>query len=274
MGLGALVAGTVYLSLFGPLTWRAARIMNVEPTSALLLLEFPKELDANFFASTFPRWSAPEARPVVYGFATLYGAVGVVGALVIAAGGVLRIAMMANGLFFGFYFTRFVATEALEILPRSAIEGRLLYFKLAYLMLSYYTAWALTALVSKDELAREKFEFSLSGGQALFAGWILSKGFGAAAAVYAGAVYLACTFVTLTASEMVFRRLRRFARAVTDREDWGDLEEERYLPPRALVKVVKAAWTNERGVVVISATVNLAFPALVVAIYRLVLEGR
>lgn len=63
------------------------------------------------------------------------------------AGGLIRLALTSNALVGGFYLTRFIGIHLVGILPPSAIDDRMMYFKLAYIMLSYYLSFALTAIL-------------------------------------------------------------------------------------------------------------------------------
>ncbi len=148
-----------------------------------------------------------------------------------------------------------------------------MYFRLAYIMLSYYVSFAAAALLSHDEISREKLDFFSGGLQGLFAGWVLTTGFGDAGAVYAGALYIVCTFASFLLIEPLFRRLIWLLHAMSGAKQLP-LAEERYLSVPLALASARFAWSRARGVVWLVAAAWSAFPVFVVVLYHLGLEAR
>jgi hypothetical protein len=264
IGIGFMIAGVIYVAIFAPLTWFSARAAGRDPLGTLLLLDIPPGL----LRKPFLDLSVPSAQPFLFALATLYGVMLVVVVLRIAAGGLLTFASSAVGIYIGCLLTGFLSIYLFGGQPISFLESRALFlFTLAYLMLSYYAATAAIALSSKDELSRGKYDVLFGGAQGLFAGWILSRGYGNDAAVFAGMFYLFCTFVATATAEMVFRQVLRVLQGL-DRDDaFALFWEERSVSYTMLLNAIKTAWKEERFWLMFAVVLNCGFP-LLVAILR------
>lgn len=264
----AFVTGICYAVVFTPLAWVAARHAGLEPVGVLLLQDFPTSWMRNSLL-IFPPWSSLDARPVLYTYGALYGAIGLVSSCVFLAGGMQRLVVASNGVFFGFLSTAYAAV-LFGVLPQAAFDGRLFRAKLSYVLLSYYAASSLAALLSEDELAREKYDFLFSGTQALAAGWVIARGFGPDAGLFAGFLYLGCTFTTLAISELLFRRVFRILRALVGAAGWRaweHMERERYISLHQLKTGIRRTWREDRAALVAGTALFLVWP-LAIAIVR------
>ncbi len=200
----------------------------------------------------------------------LYGLTGIVTAFVTVSGGLIRLVIVANGLYFGYGLTALV-NNLLFLGPPIHFSA----LNVAYLFLAYYLAHAMTQLIGGSSYGKEKYAHLFSGLQGLFAGWLLSKGYGSSAIVLSGALYLVCSFVCMIVAEFLFLpwcyTLKAWAKTADADIEWFDND-----PNIRLIDLFRAAaevWRSNTKECLIFTAFYLAWPAVIailfVAIYSI-----
>ena len=273
LAIPSFVTGIIYVAVFLPLAWISAQQAGIDPLGALLLQDAPTFwVHGSHLA--FPPWGSVAARPALFAWGVLYGAIGLVAAAVLVTGGLHRLVIASNGVFFGYFFTAWTAVQ-LDILPAEAFDKKVLHFELGYVLLSYYMASALAIAFSRNELARARYDFVFSGSQAIAAGWILGRGFGPYAPVFAGLLYTACTFVTLTICETLFLKVFRVGAAVAGasaKQAWPQLCEERFISYKQLHSSAGRAWRKNEIAIIVGSLLFLFWPIGLVVVRAAIFE--
>lgn len=269
-----MLSGLVLFLGFGVLAFLSAYSHGLNPLDILLLQRAPPECDAAFFQHTFPGWSAPTARPLVFAFGALYGVTAIVMCLMVASGELTRLLITANGIFWGFWLTRFLAADVFGIIELDPFSSRVFKFKIAYVMLIYYTCEALTAMYRGKDFSGEKYDHVFNGFGALASSWVLARGFGADATLFAGGIYLVCTFVCMFVAEKFFGVIFAFVRKLVGPRMWKMLVRRPAVPPRELLSLIRQTVSKRPGFFWGAALVNMGFPFLFALIYATLLEKR
>lgn len=272
--LPAVVTGIIYLVIFLPLTWFSCKTFNCEFTNIFLLQSVPSSVNGQFFKTLFPLWSAPEVRPLIYSFATLYGTIGIVAGLTILSGGLPKLVVTANGLITGYYLTRFFTSNILSLWRIDEISTGMFRYKILYVMLLYYSSEALTNILSKDDISKEKYKFLFQGMYGLISGWILSRGFGQNSAVFTGCIFITFTFVSIAFYERVFRLVFGVMEYFIGVSNWKAFEAEHKYSLRDLWLNFTLSWHEQRLLFCVGFAIMSIFPLLFAFIYHFMLEGR
>lgn len=201
LAIPMLVSGLLFALICIPWAIWLARHSGNDPLPTILLLQTPIELPADFWRSLIPDFRRPGGTLLALSIGGLYGLIGVVGGIILLAGGLVRLVVIANGLFFGYLLTALIF--GLSSLGSNDPLGRETVLQVAVLLLTHYLAHGIPILITADSYAREKYTFLFAGIQALFAGWLLTVAFGSESVLFAGATYLTCTFVMMALFERI-----------------------------------------------------------------------
>lgn len=209
--VGILLAGIVYIALFLPLSWYSAIQIGLEPLDLMLFAHLPPHLNDTFFSHLLPAFSIPEARPFVYAFGTLYGVVGVVVAFMMISlrlKGWADLAVIANGILWGYYLTIYLSGHIFGIIEINLITQRIIQLKLAYIFLAYYLIEGLKGLIGQNGLHRRKYEIFFGGMYGIICTLLLMRGFGGGTtSILTGPLFLICLFITIAIAEQTIGRV-------------------------------------------------------------------
>jgi hypothetical protein len=272
--LPALISGTIFVAVFAPLAIMSAQQASPDPIDILLLQKAPKSFSGAVYSGVFPNLSVIEARPIVLAAALLYGTTSVVAGLVFLGGDLPKLAVTANGIYFGYCLTYLATVHLFEIVPNDAFTGRLFNLKLAYVMIvSYFCDAAKTLLTpSRTDFGSLKYSQLFSGLRGLAGGWILARGFGADATFYTGGVFLVASFISLALSECVFGSMFSLIRKRIIKGSWSYYNEPGIRSWKLFRLSLRRYWYTHRWHTVTASALCVFFPILASAIYVLVLE--
>lgn len=271
LAIPALIGGIIMTVLALPFAIMSAIKAGGDPIGIVFLQVAPSGLPPDFFDLRFPLYSIPSARPMVYAFALLYGLIGLVGGLLIISGGLPKLVITANGLYWGYHLTKYISVDLLHLLNVDAVRGGLFKLNLMYIMLAFYLALALSHLASRNEYSKERNSFLMSGLSGLFTGWLLGRGFGANSVMFSGVLYVVLSYIAIWAAEILLRPILEILEVALGSEAWEQfaaersysLSEIRRLP--SVVSLGPLLWYLV-GIVVM-------FPLIAAAVYHLILEG-
>lgn len=271
LAIPCAVGGTIMTVAFLPFAITSAMKAGGDPIGVVFLQVAPDGIPQGFFDLRFPLYSHPSARPMVYAFALLYGLTGLVAGLLMISGGLPKLAITANGLYWGYHLTKYVSVDLLHLLSVDAFTGGLFNLKLAYILLAFYLSLALSNIMSRNEYSKERNSFLMSGLNGLFAGWLLGRGFGANSVMFSGMLYILLSYITIWVAESLLRPVLEIIEVVLGPEAWEQFAEERSyslseikrLP--SMVSIGPLLWYLV-GVIVM-------FPFLAAAVYYFGLEG-
>lgn len=255
-----MLSGFLLIIIFAPIAYLSAKNHGADPVDVLLVQAAPPGLDSAFFNHWFPEFSAPAARPLIYALASLYGAAAVVSGLVLASGIIARLPITANGIVWGFMLTRFLSVNVFGFMSLDAFSRRMFHIKLWYVVLIYYACEALIAMFRKDDFSGEKYDFLFNGLAALASGWVLARGFGANAAIFAGVLYLFSTFVCMLIAEKIFGVLYGFLQKLMGPRNWSYFRDQPPMSLRQLLGHLRQAIQHPKLQFVSVALVSLCFP--------------
>lgn len=193
----------------------------------------------------------------------LYGLIGVVAAVVMVSGGLVRLIIVANGLFWGYGLTAMIHNAWSENPP---IELSVL--NIAYLFLAYYLAHATTQLLGGPGYAKEKYAHLFSGLNGLFAGWLLSESYGSSALVLSGTLYLICSFVCIFAAERLLLpwvyTAKAWAEANSVDLEW--IDDDPNFNALDIARAVAKSWRDDRAEITIAGTIFLLWPGIIAVV--------
>lgn len=274
LSIAGLATALVYLGIFLPLAWTSASDTATSPLDVIFLQRAPSHLEPSFFSETFPRFSRPEARPLLFALGVLYGATGLALPFAILPGNLPRLFITANGIFNGFLITKLVIVNFLQLIELDPFSQRMFNHKLAYIGLTFYVVRGSAALLGGDTYRREKFDLLGDGLFGLFSGWLLARGFGAGAAFFSGGVYLTSTFISIWFFEKLLSVMGALLGPLFGPRLWLSFERIGAVTASSLIHAIRR---NPRAVLLEAALalgVFSAFPLLAAAVYHLLLEGR
>lgn len=205
--LGYFVYGSLYVSIFLPLTIRSALANGLKPIDVLLfarLTEIGIKLSSFELLDTLLSFSNPSH---LLAFGVLFGVGGIIVGLMRLAlrrDGWLEIAIMSNGIIIGY-----IATIWFKHILGSPLSYKLLSplgLSLAYVFLLYYGLRALLDLVARWGF-RAKYEHLVRGIQSIGTAWILSRVFGDQSIILSGVTFYISTFLATSLIESTVGRL-------------------------------------------------------------------
>lgn len=267
-----VLAGACLLIILFPFAVYSAFGTGVDGIDVLLLQKAPGGLPDNFFDHRFPDFSLPSARPILFAFGLLYGIVGIVAGLMFITGGLQKLIITANGLFCGYYLTRFISVELLGILNIDAFTGKLFNLKIAYLFLVFYIAGALKNLFGSDDYAKERFGFLFSGLGGLLSGWLLGRGFGADAAIFSGIIFYLTSFLAIWVIEMIIKPILEMIEIGIGKEAWELFSKERSYFFSDFYRLILSAYREDRKQFFVAFLITFLFPFFTVAVYMLIIS--
>lgn len=270
VAIPCVVAGLVFLVILFPFAVGSAFGTGVDGIDVLLLQKAPGGLPQGFFDNRFPDYSLPSARPILFAFGLLYGAIGIVAGLMFIAGGLPKLVIMANGLYSGYFLTRYLSVDVLGILDIDAFTGKLFDMKIAYIFLVVYLFSSLTNIFSLNEYRKERFGFLFAGLGGLLSGWILGRGFGADAVVFSGVILYITSFFSMWVFEMIAKPVFDMMEISMGEEDWESFSKERCYSFSGLKRLTVNAISSSRSLFFGLFLINLLFPFVGLGAYLLI----
>jgi hypothetical protein len=166
-------------------------------------------------------------RPTVLALGAAYGAIGLTAALFLISGRIISMIIAANGLLYGFMAIQKLGDAFPVLLPVQPPSPVGFHVKILYIFLGYYLSVSLPRILASGSYTREKYEALCSGLFGIYAGWILTLGFGSASAIFAGVSFLIATFVCTAAVEVVATPVIYALKVNLSDNVWKALDSER-----------------------------------------------
>jgi hypothetical protein len=206
--LGLFLTGIIYLSIFIPFILIAGWSKNISFFDVILFNFLPADQDI---------FSIGKAERTLFlqSLAVLYGAVAIVGSFLLPAANLVPFLIMATGSFIGFYMTAVIDILVFGHISWMELFGGAFRFKFFYVLMLYYLSKFGTEIARRLNIYPEKYEELFSGLYGLAAGWVLARGFGGAAFVFNGAIFLVITFFAMWGAELFIRWQLSFLEHIT-----------------------------------------------------------
>ena len=260
--LTAGILGIIYMSVFLPLAWNSAKNLGLAPLNIILFAEIGSSLKKAFEVNLFPCFSGADAEPTLYAIGFFIGMSMFSSALIIIADP-LKVVLSTRGLFVALGITTLFG-YFMGTLHFDTILFRLFIFKFGYLLITFIILSSLPGLLGRKGIYRVKYEKLFNGLYGIIGGWILSKGFGASAAIYHSILFFVSWFLAIAIVEKFVTHDPRSA-------------VFSMLQVMSLVDFGKRMWAERREIFprfVIFIIVTLLFHFLIVVIYKNLLAGR
>lgn len=259
--LTAAILGLSYMLIFIPIVWHSAEGHGLDPLNILLFAEISPDLQSDFMANLFPHFSAPSAQPTLFAMGACIGVLMFSGSLASMADP-LKVRLTTKSLFLALGMTTGLG-YILGTVPLEKVIFRIFLFKVGYLLATFMIFSSLPGLMGRKGVYRIKYEKLFSGLYGIIAGWLLSKGFGATAAIYNSALFFMSWFIAMVSYEFLYSHNPQFSAAPIHSMTFAEFgrlvwSKRRSLVPRLLLFVI----------------VTLIFHFLIIVLYNNLLAGR
>ncbi|MCG8070155.1 MAG: hypothetical protein JAY84_20120 [Candidatus Thiodiazotropha taylori] len=198
--LSLLIPSLMLIFMVFPISFIISQYYGYTWLDIILFVNLPKDqLMEHAFFFPLPSNDSTITWPLTTSYFLAYGAIGLVGSMLIKTGTIFRIFVQANGLFFGYHLTFFVVAflSSNNFNSIDYFAGQFFTLKIIYVFLSFYFFESLTDYFAIEGYRGDKFRFLFNGLNGLVCGWLLSKGFGNLSIALNGIVFLSITFCTI-----------------------------------------------------------------------------